>query len=228
MKYYKLLYRTLLISLIAFYFYSCKPYFNHFKDSYDKNAEIEVPFYIFRNCEPCFSPFNRDAPSVFNKNRCCSTDLFDSVVPFFEKEFYSKNLRIKNQNKINKLELLDNERFNEGQFIYSKTSEVYNNNDLIDTTFFKESINEKYNMIPIITYHDYVKGGPHGYNCGVTIVLTILIYEEKTLIYSATISKSYNFFVIKEKEYDKSLINVENIIREVVDWGIGPYIEQLK
>jgi hypothetical protein len=228
MRYFNLKYKTLLISLFALYLYSCKPYFIHFQESYDKNVEIEIPFYIFRNCKPCISLFNGDDQSALNKTRCCSTDLFDSVVPLFEKDFYTNGLKIKNQKIINKLELLDNVRAINGRFEYSNSSEVYNNKDIIDTIFIKEQINREVNLIPIVTYHDYVNRGPHGYNCGVTIVLTILIYDEKSLIYSATISKNHNFFITREKEYDKSLIDVENIVRVAVEWGIGPYIEKLK
>ena len=191
---------------------SCKPYFNAVKENFDIDAEIEIPFYIFTNCEDCISPFDYNSP--LKSKKCCDTLLFDSITTIFSNYLFRLNLNISEHNRYNKYEY--NQEYN------------LKHNELIDTTFIKRNIGQKLSLVPIISYIDFVNRVPSGYHCGIAIELTVLIYEEKCCIYSTTVKDNFIVFAIYEDEFIKSELEVENLIRDVVDKALAPYIERAK
>ena len=217
MKSFILAYRLLLFFSMGAFMYSCYPSGVKIMESYDRDAEIKIPFYVFRNCKTCLSDIERGA-LWFSSNYCCNVDLFDSISILFKNSFEKHDLNIVKHDRINKFQINE-----------SNKQKRVKHKETIDTSFINKHIDSGLNLVPIITYKDYFGSNPGGYEASANIHFTILLYDKYSLIYSATVQKSASHpFMIEKHEFDVSNINVEKVISELVDDALKPYLKRLK
>lgn len=211
-------YRLVLLLLMSTYLCSCHPSSVKIMESYDRDTEIKIPFYVFRNCKTCSSDIERGA-LWFSSNDCCNVDLFDSISKLFQNSFEKHDLNIIKHERLNKFQINGNNKRKRAK-----------HKETVDTSFInKHIIDSGLNLVPVITYKDYFGSNPGGYEASADIHFTILLYDKHSLIYSATVQESASHpFMIEKREFDVSNINVEKVISELLDDALKPYIDRLK
>lgn len=204
---------------------SCAPTPFFAKDSFDADAEIEIPFYIFRSCAPAENPF--DIYSSLWIGTKCNESLFDSIKKSIDKSILISGITVSNISDTNII-LFDNSTYS----LHSSWENLYKSHkQLTDTAYIKLNLKNKklLNLIPIVTYYDAIGRSAYGYNYSVWFYFSILIFEEQDCIYSMSASgKLTHPFIVEESELDKSQLDIEKLISEVVHEALQPYIKRLK
>lgn len=221
------------VNLLIFCFYvficfiSCNSYHQVSKDYFDANAEIEIPFFIFRSCEPTENPFDSNS-SLWIKNKC-DESIFDSITKSVGNYILNSSLNVFSVKFTNKI-LFDNTSFS----LHGSHENLFKSHKkLVDKDRIKKKLNlesnNSLNLIPIITYHDAFSRTANGFYFSVRFYFTILIFEKDDLIYSSTVFRKLTHpLILKENELDKSQLCVDKMINEVVNEALQPYIERLK
>lgn len=200
--------RNLLIYILFFTLFSCKPVYTVIQDSYEKDDVIEVPFYVFRNCEN----------NKVWKEPKCNTNLSDSLLPIFSETLSNYGFIINGNVRNNSI-------------IWGDRFDGYYDHNEIDTAFIKENVTNRgrVSLIPVIHFSEQYERTYAGYNYNIYLALSLFLFENEKFIYvNSTSLNSKWIFYIEEIELDKSKIDVENLIRDVVDKALAPYIERAK